>query len=155
METWKTKKIGRRGDRKVATKVANDPQLSLTFLTNHLRSLFGPRTQQDYSWPSTPWNSDSNHQHHYTIGIFSIAPDLHHTSVIGYRYYQSSDFDIGDYSSLFYFYLFDSHAHHSLLFFLISLISSSSRPSHDPYDIIDRTFYLVPQSPELSKIRYR
>ena len=92
---------GSEEDRKVAMKVANDPQLSLTFLTNHLRSLLGPKTQQDYSRPSTPRNSDSNRQHHYTIGIFGIASDLHRTSVIGYRYYQSPDFDIGDYSSLF------------------------------------------------------
>ena len=98
------KKIGRRGDRKVATKVANNPQLSLTFLTNHLHSLFGPKTQQDYLWPSTPRNSGSDRQHHYTIGIFGIALDLCHTSVIGYQCYQSSDFDIGDYSSLFYFH---------------------------------------------------
>ena len=89
---------------KVATKVANDPQLSPTFLTNHLRSLFGPKTQQDYSRPSTLRNLDFDHQHHYTIGIFSITSDLCHTSVIGYWGYQSSDFDIGDYSSLFYFY---------------------------------------------------
>ena len=61
------KKIGRRGDRKVATKVANDPQLSPTFLTNHLCSLFGLKTQQDYSQPSTPRNSDSDRQHYYTI----------------------------------------------------------------------------------------
>ena len=97
--------IGRREDRKVATKVANDPQLSPTFLTNHLRSLFGPKTQQDYSRPSTPRNLDFNHQHHYTIGICGIALDLHPTLVIGYRCYQSSDFDMGDYSFLFYFYL--------------------------------------------------
>ena len=93
-------------DRKVVTKVANDPQLSPTFLTNHLRSLFSPKTQQDYSRPSTPWNSDSNRQHHYTISTFGITSDLCHTSVIGYQCYQSSDFDIGDYSSLIYFYPF-------------------------------------------------
>ena len=85
-------------------KVANDPQLSPTFLTNHLRSLFGPKTQQDYSRPTTPQNSASNRQHHYMIGTFGIALDLCHTSVIGYRCYQSTDFDIGDYLSLFYFY---------------------------------------------------
>ena len=79
-------------------KVANDPQLSPTFLTNHLHSLFGPKTQQDYSRPSTPRNLAFDRQHRYTIGIFGIA------LVIGYRCYQSSDFDIGDYSSLFYFY---------------------------------------------------
>ena len=90
-------------DRKVAMKVANNPQLSPTILTNHLCSLFGLKTQQDYSQLSTPWNSAFNRQHHYTIGIFGIALDLCHTSVIGYRCYQSSDFDIGDYSSLFYF----------------------------------------------------
>ena len=89
---------------KVATKVANDPQLSPTFLTNHLRSLFGPKTQQDYSQPSTPRISAFDRQHHYTIGIFGITSDLCHTSVISYQYHQSSDFCIGDYSSLFYFY---------------------------------------------------
>ena len=103
--------IGRRGDRKVATKVANDSQLSPTFLTNHLHSLFGPKTQQDYLWPSTPQNLDFNCQHHYMIGIFGIALDLRHTLVISYRCYQSSNFDIGDYSSLFYFYpLTPTHA---------------------------------------------
>ena len=86
-------------------KVANNPQLSPTFLTNHLRSLFGPKTQQDYPQASIPQNSAFDHQHHYMIGIFSITSDLHHTSVIGYQCYQSSDFDIGDYSSLIYFYL--------------------------------------------------
>ena len=86
-------------------KVANDPQLSPTFLTNHLRPLLGPKTQQDYSQPSIPRNSAFNRQHHYAIGIFGIASDLRHTLVIGYRCYQSSNFDIGDYSSLFYFYL--------------------------------------------------
>ena len=91
-------------DGKVATKVANEPQLSPTFLTNHLRSLFGPKTQQDYSQPSTPRNSVFDRQHCYTIGIFGIASDLRYTSVIGYRCYQNSDFDIGDYLSLFYFY---------------------------------------------------
>ena len=96
--------IGRREDRKVATKVANDPQFSPTFLTNHLRSLFSPKTQQDYSRPSIPRDSAFNCQHHYVIGIFGITSDLHHTSVIGYRCYQSSDFDSGDYSSLFYCY---------------------------------------------------
>ena len=92
------------GDRKVATKVAKDPQLSPTFLTNHLCSLSSPKAPQDYSQPSILQNSAFNHQHHYMIGIFGISSDLHHTSVIGYRCYQSSDFDIGDYSSLFYFY---------------------------------------------------
>ena len=58
-------------------KVANDPQLSLTFLTNHLRSLFGPKTQQDYSWPSTPRISAFDYQQHYAIGIFGVALDLH------------------------------------------------------------------------------
>ena len=90
--------------RKVATKVANNPQLSPTFLTNHLRSLFGLKTQQDYPWSSTPQNSGSYRQHHCVTGIFGIASDLCHTSVIGYRCYQSSDFDIDDYSSWFYFY---------------------------------------------------
>ena len=85
-------------------KVANEPQLSLTLLTNHLHSLLSPKTQQDYSWPSIPQSSALNHQHHYMISIFSISSDLHHTLVIGYQCYQSSDFDIGDYSSLFYFY---------------------------------------------------
>ena len=79
--------------------------------TNHLRSLFGPKTQQDYLQPSAPRDSAFNSQHHYTIGIFGITSDLHRTSVIGYRCYQSSDFDIGDYSSLFYFYpLTPTHA---------------------------------------------
>ena len=86
------------------TKVANDPQLPPTLLTNHLHSLFGLKTQQDYPWPSYPRNSAFDRQHHYMIGIFSIASDLRHTSVISYQCYQSSDFDIGDYSSLFYFY---------------------------------------------------
>ena len=95
---------GRKEDREVATKVANDPQLSLTFLTNHLRSLFGPKTQQDYSRPSIPWISAFDRQHHYMIGIFGTASDLRRTSVISYWCYQSSDFDIGDYLSLFYFY---------------------------------------------------
>ena len=85
-------------------KVANDPQLSPTFLTNHLCSLFGPKTQQDYSRPSTPQSLAFNCQHHYMIGFFSIASDLCHALVIGYQCYQSSDFDIGDYSSLYYFY---------------------------------------------------
>ena len=98
------KEIGRRRDRKVVTKVANDPQLSSTFLTNHLRSLFGPKTQQDYSRPSTPRILAFDRQHHYTIGTLGIASDLRNTLVIGYRCYQSSDFDIGDYSSLSYFY---------------------------------------------------
>ena len=48
--------------------------------------------------------SASGHQHHYTIGIFGIPSDLCHTLVIGYQCYQSSDFDIGDYSLLFNFY---------------------------------------------------
>ena len=86
-------------------KVADNPQLSLSCLTNRLHSLFGPKTQQDYSRPSTPWDLAFDHQHHYTISIFGITSDLHHTSVIGHQCYQSSDFDIGDYSSLFYFYL--------------------------------------------------
>ena len=86
------------------TKVANNPQLSPTLLTNNLCSLFSPKTQQDYSRPSTPRNSDFDRQHHYMIGIFGITPDLRPTSVISYRCYQSSDFDIGNYSSLFYFY---------------------------------------------------
>ena len=90
--------------RKVATKVANDLQLSPTLLTNHLRSLFDPKTQQDYSRPSTPQILAFDRQRHYAIGIFGITSDLRHTSVIGYRCYQSSDFDIGDYLSLFYFY---------------------------------------------------
>ena len=98
------RKSGGKEDRKVATKVANDLQLSPTFLTNHLRSLFGPKTQQDYSRPSTPRISPFDHQHHYTIGISSITSDLHHTSGIDYRCYGSSNFYIGDYSSLFYFY---------------------------------------------------
>ena len=98
------KEVGRRRDKKVATKVANDPQLSPTFLTNHLRSLFGPKTQQAYSRPSTPQISVFDRQHHYTIGTFGIASDLRHTSVIDYWCYQSSDFYIGDYSSLFYLY---------------------------------------------------
>ena len=105
------KKIGRKEDRKVATKVANDPQLSLTFLTNHRRSLFCPKTQQDYSRPSILWISAFNRQHHYTIGIFGIVLDFCHASVISYRCYQSSDFDIGDYLSSFYFYpLTPTHA---------------------------------------------
>ena len=78
-------KIGRIRDRKVATKVANDPQLSPTFLTNHLRSLFGPKTQQDYSRPSIPRISAFDRQRHYTIGTLSIASGPPHTSVIGYR----------------------------------------------------------------------
>ena len=86
-------------------KVANDPKLSPTLLTNHLRSLFSLKTQQDYPQPSIPRTSAFDRQHHYTIGIFGIASDLRPTSVIGYWWYQSSDFDIGDYSSLFYFYL--------------------------------------------------
>ena len=86
-------------------KVANDPQLSLTFLTNHLCPLFSPKTQQDYSWPSTPQHSTFDRQHHYTIGFFGIASDFRHTLVIGHRCYQSSDFNIGDYSSSVYFYL--------------------------------------------------
>ena len=103
--------FGRKEDRKVAMKVANDPQLSPTLLTNHLRSLFGPKTQQDYPRRSTPRISAFNRQHHYTIGIFGIASDLCRTSVIGYQCYQSSDFCIGDYSSLFYFYpLTPTHA---------------------------------------------
>ena len=101
---WRHSRYRRLEDRKVVTKVANDPQLSPTFLTNHLRSLFGPKTQQDYSRPSTPQISAFNRQHHYMIGILGIASDLRHTSVVDYRCHQSSDFCIGDYSSLFYFY---------------------------------------------------
>ena len=105
METLLIEESGGEENRKVATKVANDPQLSLTFLTNHLCSLFGPKTQQDYSWPTTLWNSAFDCQQHYSIGTFSVASDLRNASAIGYRCYQSSDFDISDYSSLFYFYL--------------------------------------------------
>ena len=85
-------------------KVANDPQLSPTLLTNHLHSLLSPKTQRDYSQLSILQNSDFDRQPYYTISILGIAPDLRHTSVIGYRCYQSSNFDMGDYSSLFYFY---------------------------------------------------
>ena len=132
-------------------KVADDPQLSPTFLTNHLRSLFSPKTQQDYSWPSTPWNLAFDRQHHYVIGILGIALDLRNTSVIGYQCYQSSDFDIGDYSSMFYSYLLTPTHITPYCSSLSFLISPFSHPSHDLYDIIDRTFYLLPRSPELSK----
>ena len=98
------KEIGRRENRKVATKVANNSQLSPTLLTNHLRSLFGLKTQQDYLWPSTPQNLAFDCQHNCAIGSFGIASDHCPALVIGYRCYQSSDFDIGDYSPLFYFY---------------------------------------------------
>ena len=73
-------------------KVANDPPTFLDLLTNHLRFLFGLKTQQDYSRPSTPRISAFDRQHHYMIGTSGIASDLRRTSVIGYRCYQSSDF---------------------------------------------------------------
>ena len=44
METLLIEESGGQRNRKVVMKVANDPQLFLTFLTNHLCSLFGPKT---------------------------------------------------------------------------------------------------------------